>query len=478
MKRHSLLLPILMLIVTPWAGATVSLPPVFSDNMVFQRNTEAAIWGWTDSGGKVTVTTTWTGVKYSTSPDKNGKWIMRIPTPDAGGPFKVFISDGSDKVILSNVLVGEVWFCSGQSNMFMVMAGFPGQPVEGATEEIVNADPETPVRICTVGANASLKPLETVAGSWNVLSPEVLSNSSATAYFFAKRLQGALKMPVGVIVSSVGGSAIETWIDKETISDKFQGEFDLGFLDGEEMPKDIHTSPSVLFNGSVAPLIPFTFKGIIWYQGETNRFKPGQYIRLQKEYAEMMRRLFENPDAPFYFVEIAPYYYNAPDDWTLGYFREAQLKSLDVIPHSGMASTVDIGDYGSIHPRKKREVGDRLAYLALVNDYAVKGIDPVAPTLKSVEFKDGKAYLKFNVGGQQLGPIDIDLTGFEIAGADKVFHPAVGKVIDWSGTVRVESREVTQPAAVRYCFRNWGVGTLHNNFGIPVVPFRTDDWEI
>lgn len=477
MKKF-LSLSILALLGAFWADAKVTLPSVFSDNMVFQRNSEAAIWGWTDSNGKISVTTTWTGAKYTATPDSNGKWMLRIPTPEAGGPYKVTIADGSEKIILSNVLVGEVWFCSGQSNMEMIMSGYPGQPTEGGVDEITNADPQVPIRICTITHNPSLTPLDQTKGSWKENTPEVVSNTSATAYFFAKKLHQALRIPIGILVSSVGGTAIECWMDKSTVSGKFPGEFDLGFLEGKDMPKELSTTPCVFFNGMVAPLIPFTFKGMIWYQGETNRFRPSQYTRLQKEYVEMMRRLFDNPDAPFYFAQLAPYYYSDPDGWTLGYFREAQQKSLDLIPRSGMAATVDVGEYGTIHPKKKREVGYRLAYLALSNDYGVKGLNPVSPTLKSVEFREGKAFIKTNTDGRQIGPIDVDLTGFEIAGADKVFHTATGRIIDWSGTVMVTSPEVPEPVAVRYCFRNWGEGTVFNNYGIPVSPFRTDDWDL
>lgn len=471
-------LTLLALMGAFWADAKVTLPSVFSDNMVFQRNCEAAIWGWTDGNGKISVTTTWTGAKYTATPDSEGKWTLKIPTPEAGGPYKVTIADGKEKITLSNVLVGEVWFCSGQSNMEMIMSGYPGQPTEGGVDEITDADPTVPIRICQIQHNPSLTPLDQANGSWEENTPEVVSKTSATAYFFAKKLHQSLRIPIGILVSSVGGTAIECWMDKTTVSSKFTGEFDLGFLEGKDMPKELSTTPCVFFNGMVAPLIPFTFKGMIWYQGETNRFRPSQYTRLQKEYVEMMRRLFDNPDAPFYFAQLAPYYYSDPDGWTLGYFREAQQKSLDLIPHSGMAATVDVGEYGTIHPKKKREVGYRMAYLALTNNYGIKGLNPVSPTLKSAEFRDGKAYIKTNTDGRQIGPIDVDLAGFEIAGADKVFHPATGRIIDWSGTIMVTSPEVTEPVAVRYCFRNWGEGTVFNNFGIPVSPFRTDDWDL
>ena len=477
MKRVITLI-VLALLGASWAGAKVTLPSFISDNMVLQQNTEAAIWGWTDTGNKVTITASWNGAKVSVAPDGNGKWIARLKTPGAGGPYKISITDGDRKEVveLNNVLIGEVWFCSGQSNMEMPMKGYPGQPAEGATDFILGAKATIPIRVCSITRKASLTPLRECEGSWEENTPEAVAKTSATAYYFAHKLQEMLDVPVGILISCWGGSSIETWIDRETITEKFGGEFDLGFLDGTEMPRSQHQTPCTLFNGQVAPLVPYTFKGMIWYQGETNRGRPEQYIRLQKEYVSMMRRLFEVPDAPFYFVQIAPYPYSAPDSWESGYFCEAQRKSLDVIPHSGMAATLDIGEYGTIHPCQKEKVGNRLAYLALVNDYGLKGIDPVSPAPTGVRFEKGNAIVSFNVDNMGLAPMGRDLEGFEIAGKDKVFYPATGRV---SGrNVVVNCPQVTEPVAVRYGFRNWTVGTVFNCYGIPVGPFRTDDWNL
>ena len=479
MKKLIIILA-LALVGTSWAGAKVTLPSFFSDNMVFQQNTEAAIWGCTDSGKKVTITATWSDDKVTVTPDKDGKWSTRIHTPAAGGPYEVTISDG-EKTVLHNVLVGEVWFCSGQSNMEMPVRGFNGQPVEGSLETILGAKPETPIRMCTIQKRASLTPVTECAGSWQENTPEAVAEASAAAYFFAQKVQEQIGVPVGILISDWGGSTIETWMDRETLASNFKGEFDLGFLDGTEFPKGRvqYQLPATLFNGQVNPLVPFTFKGMIWYQGESNRGRAEQYVRLQKEYVAMMRRLFENPDAPFYFVQIAPYPYGNPDGFDSGYLCEAQAKSLDVIPHSGMAATLDIGEYGTIHPCKKQEVGYRLAYLALVNDYGFKGINPVSPTLESVKFENGTAVLTLKTGDRQgLAPGGVEIEGFEIAGADKVFFPASAHVQNWNNVVIVSSPDVPNPVAVRYGFRNWFIGTLSNGYGIPVGPFRTDDWKL
>ena len=471
----------LVLIGASGLKAKVTLPSFISDNMVLQQNADAAIWGWTTNGEKVTVSTTWTGVKFTAIPDKDGKWMVRIQTPAAGGPYKIYISEGdkNDKVELNNILIGEVWFCSGQSNMEMPVKGFNAQPVKGSSDFIMGANPKTQIRMCTIKRNGALKPVTESQGSWTENTPEAVAETSAAAYFFAVKLNEALGIPIGILITDWGGSTIETWLDRQTVSERFKGEFDLGFLDGTELPKNIMHTPCTLFNGQVAPLIPFTFKGMIWYQGESNRGRNEQYIRLQKEYVTMMRNLFQNPDAPFYFVQIAPYPYGNPDAWDSGYFCEAQAKSLDVIPRSGMITTLDIGEYGTIHPCQKKEIGFRLAYLALNNDYGVKGINPVAPTYKSVKFENGNAVVTLDThDGMGLSPANVELDGFEIAGADKVFHPAKGIVTGWNNQVVVSCPDVPEPVAVRYCFRNWGVGTLFNNYGIPAGPFRTDDWNL
>ncbi|MBQ6087419.1 MAG: sialate O-acetylesterase [Bacteroidales bacterium] len=461
-----------------WTGAKVTLPSFISDNMVLQQNTEAALWGWTDSGRKVTVTTSWTSGKFVISPDRDGKWMVKIPTPSAGGPYSISFTDG-EAVTISNILIGEVWFCSGQSNMQMPVGGFESQPVEGSADVIMGASKKTPIRMCTIRHRYSLKPLQDAEDSWQENTPEAVAGTSAAAYFFAQKLQQVLGVPVGLLIAEWGGATIEPWISREVLESKFPGEFDLSFLDRQERPKEIpHDQhiPTALFNGQVAPLIPFTFKGMLWYQGESNRGRNEQYTRLQKEYVAMMRDLFKNPDAPFYFVQIAPYPYDNPDKWDSGYFCEAQEKSLDVIPRSGMVTTLDVGEYGTIHPCRKQEVGYRLAYLALVNDYGQKGINPAAPRYESVRFEGDKAFVTFKVDDMGLAPFGTHLDGFEVAGEDRVFHKGFGLV--YGKTVEVRSEEVEKPVAVRYCFRNWGVGTLFNCYGIPAGPFRTDGWDL
>ena len=479
MKKTLLLLSLMALTFS--ASAKIELPAFIGDNMVLQQQTSAAIWGTATPGRKVTITPSWAGAGTVVKADpKTGKWSARIATPAAGGPYEIVLSDG-EELKISNVLIGEVWFCSGQSNMELPFKGYGSQPNAGCAEVIVTAKSSTPIRSCIINRNASKTPVEKVpTRGWKENTPDEVAEISATAYWFALKLQAALDIPVGLLISDWGGSTIEAWIDEETLRSGFGSEFDLSFLaDDSEFQEGVREKmPCLLFNGQVSALAPYTIAGMLWYQGESNRDRCEQYVRLQTAYVEMMRRLFEVPDAPFYFVQIAPYNYGAPDAWDSGYFYEAQQKTLETIPNSGMAVTVDVGDNYVIHPSDKKTVGDRLAYLALTQTYGFKCIDAVAPTYKSVEFSDGKARVTFNVGPDGLSPMDRVVSGFEIAGADKVFHPAKA-VRAYDGiSFKVWSDEVPEPVAVRYCFRNWSVGTVYNNYGIPAAPFRTDDWQL
>jgi len=458
--------------------AKITLPDVISDNMVLQRNTEAALWGTADPGKKVTVTTSWDNKKTVTTADpKSGKWMVKVATPEAGGPYEITFSD-SQSVTLKNILIGEVWFASGQSNMEMPVRGYNASPAIGGTDKFVQAKASRPIRICNVQKQSSIDIKESVPGKWSENVPSVVAETSATAYFFADYLQEALDIPVGIIVSSWGGSTIQTWISEEVFKEKFP-EMNLGTIQAGKPVGLEFQDPCLLFNGQVAPLIPFTFKGMIWYQGEANRGNPDEYILLQKAYVEMMRKYFNVPEAPFYFVQIAPWNYADPDSFCSGYFCEGQQKSLDVIPNSGMAVTCDVGDFYNIHPTKKADVGKRLAMLALQKNYGFDCLQAVSPTYKSSEFKDGKAFIDFNVDYLSLAPLGNPLIGFEIAGADKVFHKADAALDNQNfSRVIVSSPDVPEPVAVRYCFRNWCEGNLYNTFGVPAAPFRTDDWNI
>lgn len=471
---------IFALVISFAAQAKVTLPSIFSDNMVFQQKCNAAIWGTAKADAKVTISVSWSKNKTITHSDADGKWKANIATPEAGGPYKICISDG-ERLTLDNILIGEVWICSGQSNMAMPMKGYLGQPVEGASEYIMTARPECPVRLCNVKERLSFEPMDTCGGVWQEHTPEGVAESSATAYFFARTLYEALRIPVGIINVSHGDSPIEAWIDPEILRREFADEFDLSHLETKVWPKEkAHKLPSVLYNGMLHPVMPFTAKGFIWYQGCSNRKRPEQYKRLQPAFVKMLRRDWGDENMPFYFTQIAPYKASNPDKRRGGFMMWAQAQTLELIPNSGMACLHDAGDYYCVHPPYKKVAGERLAYLALSNDYGIDAMDAHTPIAVKFEFEDGAAVVTFNNCEKRgIGPIFRELKGFELAGEDKVFHPATAQVIInmERNQIRVTSPYVTNPVAVRYGMRNWSEATLFNTYGIPVSPFRSDNWE-
>lgn len=459
------------------AQAKVVLPSVIGDNMVLQRETKVALWGKAEPSHKVVIAPSWTKSKTVVTADADGKWSARVATPAAGGPYSICFNDG-EKLVVGNVLIGEVWFASGQSNMEMPVRGFNGQPVEGAADVIFGARRETPIRMCTVRRRVSATPLDRCDAKWLENTPDAVAATSATAYFFAMYLQNALGIPVGLVISDWGGTGIEPWMSRETLEAEFPGEVPLDHLDAEKLPEMSQYKASTLFNGMVAPLIPFTVKGIIWYQGESNRGFSELYRRLQPSYVRMMRRLWNDDRMPFYFVQIAPYCFRGDAmDITAALLMEAQAKSMEDIPHCGMVATADIGQPWCIHPAKKKEVGQRLASLALKKDYGFALWGAESPMLDKWEVReDGKILLSFKNNDSGLGPVNEDIEAFEVAGEDRVFHPATGRVQKGYATILVTCPEVSAPVAIRYAFHNYAPGVFHNGAGLPIVPFRTDNW--
>jgi Domain of unknown function (DUF303). len=463
-----------------WPGmvgmeAKVNLPSILSDNMVLQQETDAALWGTAAPGAKVRIKVGWDRkAKYSVKADsETGKWFVRVTTPSAGGPYEIVISDG-EAVTLKNILIGEVWFCSGQSNMEMPMKGYPFQPVAGSEDVIVSAKASRPIRICNVEKQSSIVPMDTCNAKWSENTPDAVAETSATAYYFADVLQRAIDIPVGIIVSCWGGSTMHTWLSREILQKEFPF-FEMRHLDGTIPVKGAFQDACLLYNGQVLPLAPFTFKGIVWYQGESDLYTPERYIAMQKRYVEMMRGLFEVPDAPFYYVQIAPFNFGDANGDLRGKFVVAQQRFLNMIPHTGMASTCDLGECDVVHYRLKKDVGKRLAFLALAHDYGFgNALEADAPTFKEAVFSGEKATVTFNVRNG-LTPWGEDLMGFELAGDDKVFHKAQARMVG-TEIVEVRSEEVPAPVAVRYCFRNWCKGNLYNCSGIPATPFRSDNW--
>ncbi len=479
MKRTlSIVLPIIVSAVLSSVGlnARPTLPSVFGDNMVLQQESEVLIWGWAEAGKEVRITPSWGKKSSRTTTDADGRWETRIQTPSAGGPHSIVISDG-EKITLNNVLIGEVWICMGQSNMELAMRGATNQPINASTEYISKASPEVPIRMFTVAKEAARSPQDDCKGAWLESTPENAYRTSAVAQFFAAYLQDVLKLPVGIIVSSWGGTPIRAWMSREYI-EQFP-EVDLSILSTEgEIPKPKY-KPTLLYNRMVHPIQGFTAKGFLWYQGESDRKRPELYGRLLPCFAGMLRDYWGNDDMPFYYVQIAPFEYEGAGLVGSALLREAQLNALDKIPNSSMVVTLDVGDEFCIHPAEKYTVGKRLALTALSKTYGIKGFNCDTPRYRSMEVKEGRAYLSFDCGEKGgLAPLGHRLSGFEIAGEDRQFHPAEATIEKGTGRLIVYNESVTEPVAVRYCFRNFEPASLYNMSGFPVSPFRTDEWEI
>ena len=464
-----------------WSYAKPVLSALFSDNMVLQQNTQAPIWGEATPGKQVKITPSWSKETISVTADETGKWKTSLPTPAAGGPYTITISDGK-KIQLSNVMIGEVWICSGQSNMEMPIRGFDRQPHRGGNDIIARSKASTPIRIFNTDRKdgtwfrqSAKTPQEDMHGEWQVNSPENVAIASAAAYHFARYIQEVLEVPVGIMVSTLGGSMIEPWMSREAL--KAFPSVNLSMLDNGQPVKSLHTEPTVLFNAKVAPLTKFAIKGFLWYQGESNRSNYKLYKDLVPAFVKDLRNRWGRGDLPFYYVEIAPFDYEGANDISAARLREVQATHMKSIPNSGMVTTLDIGNHVFIHPMDKATVGQRLAWWALGKTYGLKGFGYAPPIYKSMEIKEHKVYINVENAGNGLCPMWTPLKGFEIAGEDRVFHPASAEIETKTCRLAVSSPEVPNPVAVRYGYHNYAEAYVFNIEGLPLVPFRTDNWD-
>jgi sialate O-acetylesterase len=417
----------------------------------------------------VNIITSWNDKKYKTKTAEDGRWKLKISTPKAGGPYTVTISDGT-VLTLENVLIGEVWICSGQSNMQMPMKGFNNQPVIGSLDAIVSSSNPN-IRFFTVPMKASITPLDDCKGKWDLCNPETTQGFSATAYFFGEMLQKTLNVPVGLIHSSWGGTMVQPWMNDEACQ---EFEFYKNIKRDTTFAKNPPRVATTLYNAMINPVVGYGIRGAIWYQGESNKGEPEAYQKLFPAMIKGWRNKWEQGDFPFYYAQVAPHGKNEvlPNG---GFIREAQLKSAAAVPNVGMACLLDLGEQNNIHPANKEKGAKRLAYLALSETYNMKGFNPYSPVFKSVTFKSDTARVIFDKAPTGLSSFGKELSLFEIAGADKVFYPAKATIIA-NATVVVKSESVPQPVAVRYAFKNFVVGDLFGTNGLPVSSFRTDDW--
>ena len=497
MNRPSLLLVAALFAAASTLRAEVKPNPLFSDGAVLQRNIPVPVWGTAKDGEKVTVK--FAGQSVSTVA-KDGKWLVRLKPLKASATASSMKIAGENTITVNNVLVGEVWICSGQSNMEWTLA----KAANGAEAIAAANDPQ--LRLLTVPRAAKDEPQSEAAVKWTECTPATVPGFSAVGYFFGRDLRKALKVPVGLINSSVGGTPAEAWTDLKTlesnpelkiivenqakalaafdpvkleeqnkkIKEKFQQDAEKAQAEGKpkppgprlaSAPKENIRRPCGLYNAMIAPLQPYAIAGAIWYQGESNNSNPLQYQTLFPAMIANWRTVWNQGAFPFLFVQIAPYKDMKPE------IREAQLFSWKKTPGTAMAVITDVGDANNIHPTKKEPVGGRLALAARALAYGA-AIEYSGPVYDSKTINGGNVVLSFKHVGQGLLAKDGELKGFTIAGADNQFVPAEAKIV--GSTVVVSSPNVAAPVEVRYGWANVPDVNLFNKEGLPATPFRTD----
>jgi sialate O-acetylesterase len=461
----------LLLVYSIATTAQTKLASFFGDNMVLQQEQEVSIWGTDTPKTEITINTGW-GKEVSTKTDKNGKWRVKITTPKADNKSYTVKIKGSEEIVFNNVVLGEVWLCSGQSNMEMPVRGFPNSPINGSNEAILNARNKN-IRLFHTGRKASLTPVDDVKGKWTEATPKTVAYFSAVAYFFGKKLNDVLDVPIGLINSSWGGANAEAWTDAESMK-----QFD-DIKIPTEIGKPIMHTPTVLYNGMIAPFIGYSIKGALWNQGESNRTRPEQYKKLLPAMIKGWRDKWGIGNFSFYMSQVPPFHYGTGEYAT--FIVESQVYIMQNIENTGLAPTTDIGKCKDIHAPEKILISNRLAYWALAKDYGFESISYKGPVYESMEvFDKNRVRIHFEKSDRDRGLTNngnkYDVKGFEIAGADKKFYPA-NAAIGRNNSVVVWNEDIANPVAVRYAFGNCIIGTLFNTQGIPATAFRTDNWD-
>jgi sialate O-acetylesterase len=453
------LLFIVFIIFSDTIWANVSLPNVFSDNMVLQRNSEIKIWGWGNPKEEIKITPSWNNQEYKVTTDSYANWQITIPTPKEGGPFSISFK-GYNEVILKNILVGEVWLCSGQSNMEMSAAW----GIENGDEEVKNANLPN-IRFFTVPKLTATTPQNNLLGNWTECTPETMKNFSAVAYFFAKRLQDDLKnVPIGLISSNWGGTSAEVWMPENV----FKKEPSLLKATADYKPNEYcPVEPTRTFNAMINPIVGFKIAGTIWYQGESN---VGSTI-YDKTFASLISswRTLWKEEFPFYFVQIAPYQYGE-NHFGGAEVRDFQRRTLQ-LPKTGMVVTSDISPIDDIHPKDKKSVGIRLANLALNNHYKTRNDLVNGPLFSTIKIDKNKVVVNFDYA-DGLYFKNKKLNQFEIAGADNVFHLA--KATLKNNQVILQSDKVKNPTKVRFAWTNTAQSQLFNKANLPASTFISE----
>jgi len=457
------------------AHAEIKLPAIFSDNMLLQQNTQVNLWGKADANKTVSIKASWSKVAIKTTADANGNWKAKLATPKADGKtYTLTLSDGKS-LTLNNLIVGELWLCSGQSNMEMPMKGFKNQGVEGANMDILKSTNPN-LRLFTVKRNSTIQAQTDVTGQWQEASPETVKEFSATGYYFGRLLNQMINVPVGLVLSSWGGSSVEAWMTE----DMLRAFPSVKIPKKETDIKEKNRTPTTLYQAMINPIAGLTIKGVIWYQGETNYDRADSYAAMFSTMVAGWRKNWAQTDTiPFYYCQIAPYDYSLITEKekeviNSANLREAQLKAETMIPKSGMAVLMDAGYKGGIHPFKKQIPGERLALLALTKTYGLKGVASESPVYKNIEIQGDTVIVNFERAPMWISAKNFESKLFTVAGADKVFHPAKAWIV--RSKMYVKSEDVKKPVAVRYAFENYVEGDLFSTEGLPVSSFRSDNW--
>lgn len=468
-----------------------TLAGTIQNNMVVQQGEPWVMWGTAQPGVEMKVRTDWTSEEIVIQAQPNGIWKAQIPIPIAQpGDFQrhqVEIISGEEKMVISDILFGDVWLCSGQSNMAMELKPFLPWilGVYNYRMEIENADyPE--IRFFKVDTDFKKEPQTDCGGEWQICSPDIAGDFSAVAYFFARQVFLKTQIPIGMIISSVGASSCQAWTSRDTLAndpllnDRYLFPFDTSHVSKEPMDSVVTFEkvvyPTVFYNAMIHPLKEIALKGVLWYQGEGNRGDGDIYARLMSSMVRNWRTLFRNDQLPFYYVQVAPYNWMETDTTAYEYalLREAQAKVRLNIPNSEMIVTMDIADPDDIHPRNKQDVGYRLSRVALSKDYHFDDVSYRGPEYLSHRLEDG--YVKIAFENAESGLVTNDGRAprhFYLAGEDGIFYHAVAKIED--NEVWLKSEIVKNPVAIRYAFTNFPVTNLENGEGLPALPFRSSE---
>lgn len=456
------------------SAASITLPSFFSNDMLLQRNATVTFHGEAAEGDTVRILPAWTAEESEGVTTKDGKWTVKVSTPDAGGPYTVAVYN-KGRTVLKNVLIGDVWFCSGQSNMEMPLPGFDGQPPIDSQADIAAASPDVPIRMF-IDDNLRGKwrrqyakePQEDIIGSWELNTPDNVRYCSAISYYFAKILNEKSDVPIGVIVSSLGGSKIQSWMSEDAV--KAYSEIDVEAMKNAELTDENHSKfPCVLYNAKVAPFFCLPIKGMVWYQGESNYTEYLKYPRYQKSFVDDLRAKWNCGDFPFLFVQIAPWNYSSSKGLDAARFRAAQSRSAKEISNAGMVCIMDLGDEQNIHPVRKKEVSERLVNYALALAYGDKTVHYKSPECSEVTFSGSTVRVKIT-GQSNLAGVGTTVSGFEMAGKNGQFYDATAR-ISGSDEITLSSPDVTDATAVRYCYHNFIEATVFDVDGLPLDPF-------